>query len=69
MMISCSEKISPDQITNLITYRDNPMDFDYTIPEYTKLLDFNLNLFNVDTTLTEEQQKGPVQMNKQERAM
>lgn len=69
MMIACSEKITPDQITNLITYRDNPVDFDYTIPEYNKLLDFNLDLFKVDTTLPEEQQKGPVQMSRQERAM
>jgi hypothetical protein len=55
MMLHCKDRISPEQIALLQTYKDNAGGFDSTQQEYAALLNFDLSRFEVDPNLTPEQ--------------
>jgi hypothetical protein len=55
MMLHCKDRILPEQIALLQTYKDNAGGFDSTQAEYAALLNFDLSRFEVDPSLTPEQ--------------
>jgi hypothetical protein len=59
MMITCSQKITPEQVQTLQETKDNPSD-------YATLLNYDINIFKVDESLPEDKQTGPVDMTKEE---
>jgi hypothetical protein len=69
MMLHCKDRILPEQIALLQTYKDNAGGFDSTQAEYAALLNFDLSRFEVDPSLTPEQQQGPIELTKQEAMM
>ena len=52
MMLHCRDKITPEQNVTLQTYKDRANEFDHTQGDYAALLNFDLNKFKVDETLT-----------------
>ena len=62
MMLYCVEKIAPDQVEILQEFKDKPTEFDSAQENYNKLLNFNLDKYKVDESLSEDKQKGPVEM-------
>lgn len=69
MMISCREKVTPEQVELLQTFKDNAPEFDSTQKDYARLLDFSLERFRVDASLPEDRQQGPVDMSPAEQRM
>ena len=69
MMINCREHITEDQVLNLQTFKDAAADFDWTDPNYQPLLNFDLGKYQVDTSLPQEKQEGPVDMSQAETMM
>jgi hypothetical protein len=66
MMINCRDNIDAAQIEELQTHKDSPADFDWSQKEYAPLLDFNLDHFTVNPKLSEEKQKAPVDLSREE---
>ena len=66
MMIHCRDHIKPAQIEELQTHKDVPADFDWSQKDYAHLLDFNMDNFAVNQKLSEEKQKAPVELSKEE---
>ena len=69
MMLHCKDRITEEQITNLQAFKDNAGGFDYTQADYSALLNFDINRYKVDPSLTPEQQAGPIDLSKQEAMM
>lgn len=69
MMIHCADKINQVQIDELQKFKDSAAEFDYSRKEYSDLLNFNLDKYRVDETLSEEQQKAPIEMSQMEAHM
>jgi hypothetical protein len=69
MMLSCKEKINVAQIDTLQEHKDAPAEFDSTTAGFFELLNFNLEAFAVDTTLSAEKQSGPIELSRQEITM
>ena len=69
MMIHCRERITEAQVNTLQQYKDTAADFDSTKPEYSSLLNFSLEKYAVDPTLSKEKQEGPVEMTQAENTM
>ena len=69
MMLHCKDRITPEQIAILQTYKDNAAGFDSTQTAYSDLLNFDLSRFEVDPSLPAEQQSGPVELSRQESMM
>lgn len=66
LMISCAQKISAEQIEEMQTFKDNPSDFDWRESRYSLLLDFSLSKWEANPNDSEEKQKGPVEMSREE---
>ena len=66
LMMACADRINMDQVVNLHEFRDNPQDFDSTVPEYLELLDYNLDKYKPDASLSEDQQAMPVELTQNE---
>jgi len=69
MMIHCRERITEPQVDLLQTFKDNAPDFDSTKTEYSSLLNFSLDKYAVDPTLSKDKQEGPVEMTQAENTM
>ena len=69
MMINCRENVKDAQVEELQTYKERAAEFDWTQATYKPLLNFNLDKYQVDPSLSEEKQKGPVEMTQSEAAM
>ena len=69
MMLNCKEIIKPEQVAFLQTFKGNVESLDSTKAEYAALLDFDLKRFEVDPSLTAEQQTGPIELTRQESMM
>lgn len=69
MMLHCRDRLTPEQNVTLQGYKDRANEFDYTQPDYTALLNFNLDKYRVDESLPKERQEGPVDMTQQESMM
>ena len=64
MMLHCKDRITPEQITILQTFKDNAGGFDHTQADYAALLNFDITRYQVDPSLTPEQQQGPIDLSK-----
>jgi hypothetical protein len=69
MMINCRENVKDAQVEELQKFKDSAADFDWTRADYKPLLNFGLDRFKVDQTLTQEKQEAPVQLTQAESAM
>ena len=69
MMINCREHVSDEQVKTLQGFKDRAAEFDQNQPEYARLLNFNINRYKVDDSLSKEKQEGPVDMTQAEVAM
>lgn len=65
-MLSCQDKITPEQIEILQTYKDEPTTFDHTQADYMPLLAFSFDDYKVDENLPEDKKSGPIEMSQQE---
>jgi predicted phosphatase len=54
MMLNCNEKITPEQVIKLQEFKDTPYDFKYETPGYPELLNFSLDHYTPDPSLSEE---------------
>lgn len=54
MMLHCNEVITPEQVTKLQEFKDEPIAFDPSTPGYTELLNFNLENFTPNPNDPEE---------------
>lgn len=52
MMMHCRDRITPEQNVTLQSYKDRANEFDYSQSDYSALLNFDLQRFKVDETLT-----------------
>lgn len=66
LMLSCTEKISAEQVDTLQQHKDTPSDFDVNTKGYFELLNFNLQYFAPNPELSAAQQSGPVELSRQE---
>ncbi len=66
MMIHCSEKISDAKVHELQTLKHRPNEIDAKTEEHQNLLDFNLDKYKVDSTLSVDAQKKPIELSQQE---
>jgi hypothetical protein len=69
MMINCREHVTPDQVDTLQSFKDAAADFDWTQSDYAPLLNFDLGRYQVDPSLPQEKQEGPVDMSQAETMM
>lgn len=69
MMIHCREHVTTDQVEHLQTFKDNAADFDWTDAQYQPLLNFDLGRYQLDPSLPQEKQQGPVDMSQSESMM
>jgi hypothetical protein len=54
MMLYCKERISPEQVALLQTFKDNAGGFDSTQKEYSDLLNYEIERYAVDPSLPAE---------------
>jgi len=69
MMIYCREHVTADQVEYLQGFKDSAPDLDWTNPDYQPLLNFDLGRYQVDPSLPQEKQEGPVDMSQSETMM
>ena len=69
LMMTCSEKITKEQIEAFQAFKDAPADLDSTPKELQALLTFNLDDFRPLASQTPEQQAGPIELSRQEMMM
>ena len=66
LMLTCTDKISPEQVALLQDFKYSPSDFDSTKQEYIDLLQFDLNQFLPNENLSQEEQASPVELSREE---
>ncbi len=54
MMMSCDKQITPAQVTTLLSFKEDATQIDYAQAEYQKLLDFDLDRYVPDPSLSDE---------------
>jgi len=66
MMMTCSSSITNSQMTELLSFKQDPSELDYAKPENAKLIDFDIERYIPDASLSDEKKAAPIDLSQQE---